>query len=68
MVREMTPQKPRINDQRNKIHTASVDSRRSTQCGSSDRIFKIRKSERGIKGYSAIVGEKHNGHESDEWS
>ena len=51
-----------------KIHTASVDSRRSTQCGSSDRIFKIRKSERDIKGYSDDRRRKHNGHESDEWS
>ena len=31
-------------------------------------IFKIRKSERGIKGYSDDRRRKHNGHESDEWS
>ena len=30
--------------------------------------LKIRKSERGIKGYSDDRRRKHNGHESDEWS
>ena len=49
-------------------YTASVDSRRSTQCGSFDRIFKIRKFERGITGYSDNSRRKYNGHESDERS
>lgn len=41
---------------------------RSTQCGSFDRIFKIRKFERGITGYSDDRRRKYNGHESDERS
>ena len=42
--------------------------KRSTQCRSSDRIFKIRKFERGITGYSDDRRRKYNGHESDERS
>ena len=38
------------------------------QCRSSDRIFKIRKFERGITGYSDNSRRKYNGHESDERS
>ena len=36
--------------------------------GSFDRIFKIRKFERGITGYSDDRRRKYNGHESDERS
>ena len=44
-----TPQKTRHNDQWNPIHSRSLDTRRSKECGSSDRIAKVRKSKRRFR-------------------